>query len=38
MCLLNYSRASVEFHLDRPNEVPNVVVTLCSNDTEFFVR
>lgn len=36
--LKNAMRASVEFHLDRPNEVPNVVVTLCSNDTEFFVR
>ena len=33
-----FSRASVENHLDRPLEVPNIVVTLCSNDTEFYVR
>ena len=32
------SRASVEHHLDRPLEVPNIVVTLCSNDTDFYVR
>ncbi|XP_068679925.1 branched-chain alpha-ketoacid dehydrogenase kinase-like [Montipora capricornis] len=36
--LKNAMRASVEQHLDNRSEVPNVVVTLCSNDTEFFVR
>lgn len=36
--LKNAMRASVEHHLDRPLEVPNIVVTLCSNDTDFYVR
>lgn len=28
----------MEKHFDKRSEVPNIVVTLCSNDTEFFVR
>lgn len=36
--LKNAMRASVEKHFDKRSEVPNIVVTLCSNDTEFFVR
>lgn len=36
--LKNAMRASVEKHFDKSSEVPNIVVTLCSNETEFFVR
>lgn len=34
----NAMRASVEYHIDNPLEIPNVVITICNNDTDFYVR
>ncbi|EDO37783.1 predicted protein [Nematostella vectensis] len=34
----NAMRASVEYHGKQLMEVPNIVVTTCTNDTDFYVR
>ncbi|KXJ29018.1 3-methyl-2-oxobutanoate dehydrogenase [lipoamide] kinase, mitochondrial [Exaiptasia diaphana] len=34
----NAMRASVEYHYDQPLEIPNLVITICTNDTDFYVR
>ncbi|XP_031553211.1 3-methyl-2-oxobutanoate dehydrogenase [lipoamide] kinase, mitochondrial-like [Actinia tenebrosa] len=34
----NAMRASVEYHYDKPLEIPNLVITICTNETDFYVR
>uniref|UniRef100_UPI00398ECDD4 branched-chain alpha-ketoacid dehydrogenase kinase isoform X1 n=1 Tax=Pristiophorus japonicus TaxID=55135 RepID=UPI00398ECDD4 len=36
--LKNAMRASMESHLDTPSNVPDIVVTIANNDTDFIIR
>ncbi len=33
-----FCRATMESHLDTPYNVPDVVVTIANNDTDFVIR